>query len=289
MQKDIWMQIHEVKLWLKYWFTYGSFSKLCVCSIIINIWIIFLLLNPLLFYFMMTPLIWLGTTYPCNPPHYGLWVKLHFFTICMYKHCFLPVLLVFVMKCCIMMPCSSLCLKTIIAARFLHLYACLTCSSVHASILHPLLAHHHLWYVDVFAHCLPTFNCVTVMLMFIVFFSICIFFFSTVNIMCFCFLITLSFSPFITNKADNILCYPHVSFFRLRYIVDILLASSQCLFCLFLNSLGFSKFVFVLTWLTSKNIFFSNAVKCDKLQIMAIKSWSFTNMKLSKPSLMLHR
>ena len=153
MQKDIWMQIHEVKLWLKYWFTYGSFSKLCVCSIIINIWIIFLLLNPLLFYFMMTPLIWLGTTYPCNPPHYGLWVKLHFFTICMYKHCFLPVLLVFVMKCCIMMPCSSLCLKTIIAARFLHLYACLTCSSVHASILHPLLAHHHLCYCHVDVYC----------------------------------------------------------------------------------------------------------------------------------------
>jgi len=98
-------------------------------------------------------LIWLGTTHPCNPPHYGLWVKLHFFTICMYKHCFLPVLLVFVMKCCIMMPCSSLCLKTIIAARFLHLYACLTCSSVHASILHPLLAHHHLCYCHVDVYC----------------------------------------------------------------------------------------------------------------------------------------
>ena len=98
-------------------------------------------------------MIWLGTTHPCNPPHYGLWVKLHFFTICMYKHCFLPVLLVFVMKCCIMMPCSSLCLKTIIAARFLHLYACLTCSSVHASILHPLLAHHHLCYCHVDVYC----------------------------------------------------------------------------------------------------------------------------------------
>jgi len=32
----------------------------------------------------------------------------------------------------------------VIASRFPHLYACLTCSS-----LHPLLAHHHLCYVDV--------------------------------------------------------------------------------------------------------------------------------------------
>jgi len=37
-----------------------------------------------------------------------------------------------------------------IAARFLHLCACLTCSSVHASSLHPLLAHHHLCYVGVY-------------------------------------------------------------------------------------------------------------------------------------------
>ena len=44
----------------------------------------------------------------------------------------------------------ALCLITIIAAYFLHLYACLTCSSVHASSLHPLLAHHHLFYVDVY-------------------------------------------------------------------------------------------------------------------------------------------
>jgi len=28
-----------------------------------------------------------------------VWVILYFFTICMYKHCFLPLLLVFVMKC----------------------------------------------------------------------------------------------------------------------------------------------------------------------------------------------
>jgi len=35
----------------------------------------------------------------------------------------------------------ALCLITIFAACFLQLYACLTCSSVHASSLHPLLAH----------------------------------------------------------------------------------------------------------------------------------------------------
>ena len=53
----------------------------------------------------MTPCICLGTTHSCNPPHYGLWVNLHFFRICIYKHCFLPMLLVFAMKCCIKMPC----------------------------------------------------------------------------------------------------------------------------------------------------------------------------------------
>ena len=45
----------------------------------------------------------------------------------------------------------ALCLITLIAAHFLHLCACFTCSSVHVSTLHPLLAHHHLCYVDV--HC----------------------------------------------------------------------------------------------------------------------------------------
>ena len=44
--------------------------------------------------------------------------------------------------------CLALCLINIIAARFLHLYACLTYSSVHASILH---------------HCLPTITCVMLM------------------------------------------------------------------------------------------------------------------------------
>ena len=36
------------------------------------------------------------------------------------------------------------------------LLACFTYSSVHASTLHPLLAHHHLCYVDVYCICRPT-------------------------------------------------------------------------------------------------------------------------------------
>jgi len=47
---------------------------------------------------------------------------------------------------------KCICLTTLTAARFLHLCACLTCSSVHVSTLHPMLAHHHLCYVDI--HCL---------------------------------------------------------------------------------------------------------------------------------------
>jgi len=37
--------------------------------------------------------------------HYGLWVNLYFFTMCIYKHCFLPMLPVSAMKCCTKMPC----------------------------------------------------------------------------------------------------------------------------------------------------------------------------------------
>ena len=75
---------------------------------------------------MVTPsCIWLGTTHPCNPPQYGLWVNLHFFMICMYKHCFLPMLLVFVMKYCIKMPCSPpLNSLPIACPPWHHLYFC---------------------------------------------------------------------------------------------------------------------------------------------------------------------
>ena len=55
----------------------------------------------------MTPCIWLGTTHSCNPPnyHYGLWVNLLFFMMCVYKHYGPPMLLVFAMKCFTNMPC----------------------------------------------------------------------------------------------------------------------------------------------------------------------------------------
>ena len=56
----------------------------------------------------VTPCIWLGTTQSCNPPrpNDGLWVNLLSFMMCIYKHCFPPMLLVFAMKCCTKMPCS---------------------------------------------------------------------------------------------------------------------------------------------------------------------------------------
>ena len=53
----------------------------------------------------MTPCIWLGTTRPCNPPNYGLWVKLFLFMLCIYKHCLPSLLPVSAMKCCTTMPC----------------------------------------------------------------------------------------------------------------------------------------------------------------------------------------
>jgi len=42
--------------------------------------------------------------------------------------------------------CIALCFIPSIFAYFSHLYTCLTCSFVHTTILHPLLAHHHLCY-----------------------------------------------------------------------------------------------------------------------------------------------
>jgi len=68
--------------------------------------------------------------------------------MCIYKHCFLPMLfgLIFAMKCYTKIKNALPSASPIIAAYILHLYACLTCSSVHASSLHPLLARHHLCY-----------------------------------------------------------------------------------------------------------------------------------------------
>jgi len=86
---------------------------------------------------LVRPCIWLGTTYPCNPPHYDLWVNLFFFTICL--HCinivFCPCYLFLEWN---VLKCIALCLVTlVVAACFLHLCACFT-----------------------FTHCLPTIICV---------------------------------------------------------------------------------------------------------------------------------
>jgi len=49
----------------------------------------------------------------------------HFFTMRIYKHCFLPMPLVFAMKCCTNMPCLSPHNHYWYSLPFLHLYACL--------------------------------------------------------------------------------------------------------------------------------------------------------------------
>jgi len=82
----------------------------------------------------------------------------------------------------VVLKCLALCLIIIIAACLLHLYACLTCSSVHASSLHPLLAHHHLCYFDVdvyFFLCIFSYLCD--MLHFCVIHMLCIFFLAYVK------------------------------------------------------------------------------------------------------------
>ena len=147
---------------------------------------------------MVTPCIWLGTTYvhaSMQPTpicwSVGKFPFLHdlYIWYVYNKYCFLPVLLVFVMKCWIKMLCSLPHNNHYIAACFLHLCACLTYSPVHASILHqdhclptrssvllcwclhPLLAHLHLCYVDVY-------------LLFVFFLSVLKF--SLVWLFCFC-------------------------------------------------------------------------------------------------------
>ena len=74
-----------------------------------------------------------------------------FFLIYVYKHCFLPLLFLFVMKCYVP-NCIALCLATLVVVHFLHLCACFNCWSAHVST-HPLLAHHHLCYVDLYCVC----------------------------------------------------------------------------------------------------------------------------------------
>ena len=75
----------------------------------------------------------------------------------MCKHCFLPLLLVFIMKCCD--KCLALCLITIIASAS---FTCMRASPA------------HLYVPQLFTHCLPTITCV--MLMSIAFFIFWLYF-----------------------------------------------------------------------------------------------------------------
>ena len=84
--------------------------------------------------------------------YHGLWVNLHFFMMCIYKYCFPPMLFVLAMKCYTEMPCPLphnhyCCLfPSPIYLPHMLICTCLTCSSS----LHPVLANHHLHYVDVY-------------------------------------------------------------------------------------------------------------------------------------------
>ena len=153
---------------------------------------------------LVTPCIWLGTTHPCNPPNYGPWVNLHFFIMCTYKHCFLPMLLVLAMKCCTKMRCP-----------LHHNHHCCLLPS-------PICLPHLLICTDeahLFTHCLSTIICV--MLMSIFFFCYIIYYISSwfhfwpvcahifsfcafVLIICFVFFVFISV-PYILMRAARLM------------------------------------------------------------------------------------
>ena len=80
-------------------------------------------------------------------------------------------------------------------------------------------------------------------------------------------------------KAEDILRYRHLSFFRLKCTVVVLLVSWQCLFHLFLKSLGLTS----LFLLYSKNILSSDAVECGTQQI-----WSSNHNVFHNPNYLSH-
>ena len=136
----------------------------------------------------MTPCIWLGTTHPCNLPNYGLWVNLQFFMMWIYKHCFLPMLLVSAMKCCTKMPCP-LPQPLLLLASFTYMLGSLA----------------HLYMPHLFTHCLPTIICV--MLMSIAFFY---------------FLLFLLYATFLCDSILACLC-TYFLFRILAYIIYLLI------------------------------------------------------------------
>ena len=160
----------------------------------------------------MTPFIWLGTTHPCNPPNYGLWVNLHFssgyvFINIVFCPCYLFLLWNVVLKC------LALCLITIIAACFLHLYACLTCSSV---VYMPYL----------FTHCLPT-----------IIYSVLCWCLLRFNIFYFCYMLHFFVTPFwllCVHIFSFVSIFVSFSFF-LNWLADVFLISwLYCFFCLYI-------------------------------------------------------
>jgi len=101
--------------------------------------------------------------------------------MCIYKHCFPPMLLILTMKCCTNMPCP-LPHNHYCCLLFSSIYACLACSSVHASSLHPLLSQHHLCYVDVYCVFLflmyATFLCESILDCLCTYFCLIVFFYT---------------------------------------------------------------------------------------------------------------
>jgi len=141
---------------------------------------------------LVTPCIWLGTTHPCNPPNYGPWVNLHFFIMCTYKHCFLPMLLVLAMKCCTKMRCP-----------LHHNHHCCLLPS-------PICLPHLLICTDeahLFTHCLSTIICVMLMSIFFFLLYHILHFFVIPFLTCLC-----TYFLFLCFCVNNMLCFFRVYF-----------------------------------------------------------------------------
>ena len=112
-----------------------------------------------------------------------------------------------------------ICLITLIADHFLHLCACFTCSSAHLSNFHPLLAHHHLCYVDVycvtFAFCVYLFA-VLVWFHIVVFFH---FWFCGFSLPCWHYNLSFFICSMFKLKWRNIFCIVSLPLFIMKQII----------------------------------------------------------------------
>ena len=100
----------------------------------------------------MTPCTWLKITHPCNSTHYGWWVNFYFFTIYMYKHCFLPLDTCF-NEMMFLIALLSASRPLLLFTSVTYMLASMPISTLHGSTLHSFLAHHQLCYVDVYCVC----------------------------------------------------------------------------------------------------------------------------------------